>query len=130
MQKLYQQAYDSARVAYEESNSKLNNVVQFKEECAVNKVPEISRADYNTILLHAEKISNGQHDFAPVLRRELHEKLNIADAESLISDLMTNSDIEILNRVRLSYHNFLLLLWETKGHIISSLNTATFVSWT
>ena len=56
--------------------------------------------DYNTILLHAEKISNGQHDFAPVLRRELHEKLNIADTESLISDLMTNKDIEFLNRVR------------------------------
>lgn len=115
MQKLYQQAYDSARVAYEESNSKLNNVVQFKEECAVNKVPEISRADYNTILLHAEKISNGQHDFAPVLRRELHEKLNIADSESLISDLMTNSDIEILNRVRLFLSQFPFVIVGDEG---------------
>ena len=100
LQELYQQAYDSAKATYEESNSKLNNVVQCKEECAMNKVAEISRTDYNTILLHAEKISNGQHDFAPVLRRELHEKLNIADTESLISDLMTNKDIEFLNRVR------------------------------
>lgn len=30
LQELYQQAYDSAKAAYEESNSKLNNVVQFK----------------------------------------------------------------------------------------------------
>ena len=68
----------------------------------MNKVPEISLTDYNTILLHAEKISNGQHDFAPVLRRELHEKLNIANAESesLIADLMTNKDTEFLNRMR------------------------------
>ena len=106
LQELYQQAYDSARVAYEESNSKLNNVVQFKEECAMNKVLEISRADYNTILLHAEKISNGQHDFAPVLRRELNDKLNIGDAESLIADLMTNKEIEFLNRVRLFLSQF------------------------
>lgn len=99
LQELYQQAYDSARAAYEESNGKMENVFHFEEECAVNKVPEISLADYNTILLHAEKISNGQHDFAPVLRRELHDKLNIGDAESLIADLMTNKDIEFLNRV-------------------------------
>ena len=106
LQELYQQAYDSAKAAYEESNSKLNTGVQFKEEWAVNKVQEISLADYNTILLHAEKISNGQHDFAPVLRRELHEKLNITDAEPLIADLMTNKDIEYLNRVRLFLSQF------------------------
>ena len=40
------------------------------------------------------------------LRREVHEKLNISDAESLISDLMTNSDIEFLNRVRLFLSQF------------------------
>lgn len=60
LQYLYQKAYDSAKATYEESNSKLNIGVQFKEEYAVNKVPEISRADYNTILLHAEKISDAQ----------------------------------------------------------------------
>ena len=73
---------------------------------AINKVPVISRADYNTILLHAEKISNGQHDFIPVLRRELCDKLRIADAESLIADLMTNKDTEFLNRVRLFLSQF------------------------
>lgn len=111
LQVLYQQAYDSARAAYEESNGKLNAGVQFKKECAVNKVPEVSRAEYNTILLHAEKISNGQHDFAPVLRRELNDKLNIDDAESLIADLMTNKDTEFLNRVRqfLSHFSFVVV---------------------
>ena len=59
LQYLYQQAYDSAKATYEESNSKLNVGVQFKEEYAM-KLPEISRADYNTILLHAEKISDAQ----------------------------------------------------------------------
>ena len=68
----------------------------------MKKLPLISRPDYNTIMLHAEKISNGQHDFAPVLRRELHDKLNIGDAESLIADLMTNKDMEFLNQVRQS----------------------------
>lgn len=106
LQYLYQQVYDSVKATYEESNSKTDAGVRFGEECAMNKVPEISRADYNTILLHAEKISNGQHDFAPVLRRELHEKLNITDAEPLIADLMTNKDIEFLNRVRLFLSQF------------------------
>lgn len=72
----------------------------------MKKLPLISRADYNTILLHTEKISNGQHDFIPVLRRELREKLNIADAESLISDLVRNKDVEFLNRVRLFLSQF------------------------
>ena len=85
---------------------KLKNVFQFEEECTMDKVPEISRAEYNTILLHAEKISNGQYDFVPVLRRELREKLNINDVESLVVDLMTNSDIEFLNRVRLFLSQF------------------------
>ena len=106
LQYLYQQAYDSARVSYEGSNGKNEHVFVFGEECAVNKVPEISRADYNTILLHAEKISNGQHDFAPVLRRELHEKLNITEAEPLVVDLVRNKDIEFLNRVRLFLSQF------------------------
>ena len=72
----------------------------------MKKLPLISRADYNTILLHTEKISNGQHDFIHVLRRELREKLNIADAESLISDLVRNKDVEFLNRVRLFLSRF------------------------
>ena len=72
----------------------------------MKKLPLISRADYNTILLHTEKISNGQHDFIHVLRRELREKLNIADAESLISDLVRNKDVEFLNRVRLFLSQF------------------------
>ena len=59
----------------------------------MNKVLEISHADYNTILLHAEKISNGQYDFILVLRRGLHDKLNIADAGFLIAVLMTNKDV-------------------------------------
>ena len=106
MQELYRQAYDSSGVAYEESNGKTDAGVRFEEECYVNKLPEISRADYNTIMLHAEKISNGQHDFAPVLRRELHDKLNIGDAESLVVDLVQNKDIEFLNRVRLFLSQF------------------------
>lgn len=73
---------------------------------AINKVPLISRADYNTILLHTEKISNGQHDFISVLRRELCDKLRIADAESLIFDLVRNKDVEFLNRVRLFLSQF------------------------
>ncbi len=72
----------------------------------MKKVPEISRADYDTILLHAEKISNGQHDFAPVLRRELRDKLNIANAGSLIADLVKNKNVEFLNRVRLFLSRF------------------------
>ena len=111
LQELYQQAYDSARAAYEKSSGKMENVFHFAEECAVNKVPEVSRAEYDTILLHAEKISNGQHDFAPVLRRELHDKLNIGDAESLIAELMTNKDMEFLNQVRqfLSRFSFIVV---------------------
>ncbi|MBR3050957.1 MAG: DUF3102 domain-containing protein [Selenomonadaceae bacterium] len=72
----------------------------------MKKLPLISRADYNTILLHTEKISNGQHDFISVLRRELCDKLRIADAESLISDLVRNKDVEFLNRVRLFLSQF------------------------
>ena len=81
----------------------------------MKKLPLISRPDYNTIMLHAEKISNGQHDFAPVLRRELHDKLNIGDAESLIVDLMTNKDIEFLNRVRLFLSQFPFIVESDKG---------------
>ena len=66
----------------------------------MNKLPVISRADYSTILLHTEKISNGQRHFITILRRELREKLNIADAEALVVDLVRNKDIEFLNRVR------------------------------
>ena len=66
--------------------------VHFEEDCAM-RVPKISRAEYDTILLHAEKISNGQYDFILVLRRGLHDKLNIADAEFLIAVLMTNKDV-------------------------------------
>ena len=40
-----------------------------------------------------KKISNGQYDFIPVLRRGLHDKLNITDAESFIAVLMTNKDV-------------------------------------
>ena len=54
----------------------------------MKKLPVISHADYNTILLHTEKINNGQHDFILVLHRELREKLNIADAESIVVDLV------------------------------------------
>ena len=75
----------------------------------MKKLPLISRPDYNTIMLHAEKISNGQHDFAPVLRRELHDKLNIGDAESFIADLMTNKDIDFLNRQFLSRFSFIVV---------------------
>ena len=72
----------------------------------MKKSPVISRADYNTILLHTEKISNGQHDFIPVLRRELREKLNISDAEPLVVDWVRKKDIEFLNRVRLFLSQF------------------------
>ena len=81
----------------------------------MNKVPVISRAEYNTILLHTEKISNGQRDFIPVLRRELREKLNIADAEPLVIDLVRNKNIEFLNRVRLFLSQFPFIVENDKG---------------
>lgn len=49
---------------------------------------EISGAQYRTILLHAEKISNGQADFADVLKRELRELLSV-EADNLIAEPVT-----------------------------------------
>ena len=70
---------------------------------------EIARADFNTILLHAEKISNGQLDFANVLRRELRSLLNV-DADPLINDIAANHDADISNRVRLFLAQFNFLI--------------------
>ena len=51
-----------------------------------NKI--ISGAAYRTILLHAEKISNGQADGADVLKRELRELLSV-EADNLIAEPVT-----------------------------------------
>ena len=92
LQYLYQQVYDSAKATYEDNNSKVKNVFDFGEECAVNKVPVISRAEYNTILLCAEKIGNGQHDFIHILRRELHDSLTLP-TPSLLSSIWCETKI-------------------------------------
>lgn len=45
---------------------------------------------FKTILLHAEKISNGQIDFSEVLHDELKNKLGIDDIELLIDYFKQN----------------------------------------
>ena len=45
----------------------------------------------------------------------MHEKLNITDAEPLIADLMTNKDIEFLNRVRQFLSQFPFIVESEKG---------------
>jgi len=48
---------------------------------------KISLADFNTLLLHVEKISNWQNDFVQVLREELKSKLGIDDMSRLLIHL-------------------------------------------
>lgn len=52
----------------------------------VNEI-EIDRATFNTILLHAEKISNGQVDFVPILQRELNGLAQIVPVVVPVVDL-------------------------------------------
>ena len=52
----------------------------------INEI-EIDRATFNTILLHAEKISNGQVDFVPILQRELNGLAQTAPVVVPVVDL-------------------------------------------
>ena len=101
---------DNEESFYFWSNQSAENFFDKEEICDErDMVPIISRVAFDTILLHAEKISIGQHDFAGVLRRDLKDKLGIGDAESLISDLM-KSNAESYNRTRrfLSQFDFIV----------------------
>lgn len=71
-------------------------------------VPTIPRADFNTFLLHAEKFSNGQNDFARVLSLELKEKLNIPvlTSQSLIDDIESEPEGDVQYRTRLFLSRF------------------------
>lgn len=82
--------------------------VSKRNTCSVLPSPAtiiISRSDFDTFLLHAEKVSNGQKDFASVLRREFHDKLNV-DADMFIDDLTKNPEGDIHNRTRLFLEQF------------------------
>lgn len=69
----------------------------------------ISQANFNTILLHAEKISNGQFDFIQVLREELKNKLGIEDADKLINFLKTTpAEYVMETRLFLAQFNFVI----------------------
>ena len=81
----------------------------------LGKVAIISLAAYNTLLLHAEKINNGQHDFAPVLQRELRDKLSIDDTELLINELITTADSKFLNQMQLFLSQFLFIVEGAEG---------------
>lgn len=72
-------------------------------------VVKILQADFNTILLHAEKISNGQLDFIQVLREELKNKLGIEDADSLI-DFLKTTPAEYVMETRLFLAQFNLII--------------------
>ena len=98
----------------------MNASIHFREDCVMDKsnlgkVPIISLAAYNTLLLHAEKINNGQHDFAPVLQRELRDKLSIDDTELLINELITTADSKFLNQMQLFLSQFPFIVEGAEG---------------
>ena len=72
----------------------------------------IDDATYRTILLHAEKISNGQNSFAAVLKNELRNLLNV-DASELIEAIKTDSNY--LNRVRCYLADFPIIITNDEG---------------
>ena len=76
---------------------------------------KISMADFNTILLHVEKISNGQLDFIGVLRGELKNLLNIDNAEPLIDSIKT-ADTNLINQARLFLANFDFTIEDTDAN--------------
>ena len=73
----------------------------------------ISGATYRTILLHAEKITNGQYDFGAVLKKELHDLLD-ADAENLIKELV-NDPPDFIKRVKIFLAQFPFVVEEDNG---------------
>lgn len=73
----------------------------------------ISGATYRTILLHAEKITNGQYDFAAVLKKELRDLLD-ADAENLIEELV-NDPPDFIKRVKIFLAQFPFIVEEDNG---------------
>ena len=76
---------------------------------------KISMADFNTILLHVEKISNGQLDFIGVLRGELKNLLNIDNADPLIDSIKT-ADTDLINQARLFLANFDFTIEDTDAN--------------
>lgn len=72
----------------------------------------IDDATYRTILLHAEKISNGQNSFAAVLKNELRNLLNV-DASELVEAIKTDSNY--LNRVRCYLADFPIIITNDEG---------------
>ena len=81
---------------------------------------KISIADFNTILLHAEKISNGQIDFVEVLREELKNKLGIDNSDKLIYSLTQNEVLDVQNQTRLflAQFNFIIEDELTNYHLV------------
>lgn len=84
--------------------------------------PLINRADFNTLLLHAEKISNGQRDFYPVLEKELHDLLGVeVDAAKKIVGEISN-DADFLNHFKGKLAQFPFFVeWENvRYHLVGS----------
>lgn len=77
---------------------------------------KISQADFNTILLHAEKISNGQFDFIEVLHNELKNKLGIEDINPLIDSLKKNDVADVQNQTRLFLAQFNFIIEDENIH--------------
>ena len=76
---------------------------------------KISRADFNTILLHAEKISNGQLDFVNVLRGELKNLLNIDNPDPLIDSIKT-AGTDLINQTKLFLAQFDFIIEDTDAY--------------
>ena len=77
---------------------------------------KISLADFNTILLHAEKVSNGQIDFIEVLHDELKNKLGVEDINPLIDSLKQNDVADVQNQTRLFLAQFNFIIEDENIH--------------
>ena len=77
---------------------------------------KISLADFNTILLHAEKVSNGQIDFIDVLHDELKNKLGVEDINPLIDSLKKNDVADVQNQTRLFLAQFNFIIEDENIH--------------
>ena len=106
-------AVDAAQIELEKAAAELQAAPADETPAAQNDAATadivISRADFNTILLHAEKISNGQFDFVAILRNELKGKLGIEDANKLIDSIKENpADSDKTTRLFLAQFNFII----------------------
>jgi len=81
---------------------------------------KISITDFHTILLHAEKISNGQLDFIYVLRTELKNKLGIDNVDQFIDSITQNEVPDVQNQTRLflAQFNFIIESDNCNYHLV------------